>query len=75
VTEEKSQSRAESTKVAYPPGDGSYIVPVLHARLPARAVELGFWGVLAGAALMDAIDLPLALAVGVGVVVARHRLR
>lgn len=75
MTEAKSQSGAESTKVASPPGDGSYVVPVLHSRLPGRAVEFGFWGGLAGAVLMGAIDLPLALAVGVGVVVARHRLR
>ncbi len=73
--ESKSQSQSESTKVAPMPGDGSYVVPLLHSRLPARAVELGFWGGLAGAALVGAIDLPLALAVGVGVVIARHHLR
>jgi len=75
VTEAKSQPQPESSDVAPLVETDSYVVPVLHARLPAQAVELGFWAGLAGAALMGAIDLPLALAVGVGVVVARHRLR
>lgn len=57
------------------PGDGSYVIPVLHAHVPSRTVEWGFWGVLAGAALFGAIDPPLALLVGAGVVVARHRRR
>lgn len=57
------------------PTDGSYVVPMLHTHVPARAVEWGFWGGLAGAALLGAIDPPLALLVGAGVVVARHRLR
>ena len=53
--------------------DGSYELPVVHAHVPARVVEVGFWGGLAGAALLGAIDPPLALLVGAGVVVARHR--
>lgn len=54
---------------------GSYVVPLVHAHLPARGVELGFWGGLAGAALLGAIDPPLALAVGAGVLIARHHNR
>ena len=61
-------SRRES-----PVADGSYELPVVHTHVPARAVEFGFWGGLAGAALLGAIDPPLALLVGAGVVVARHR--
>ncbi len=53
--------------------DGSYELPVVHTHVPARAVEVGFWGGLAGATLLGAIDPPLALLVGAGVVVARHR--
>ena len=75
MTEAKSQSRSDSATAASPHANGGYVVPLLHARVPARAVELGFWGGLAGATALGVIDLPLALAVGVGVVVARHRLR
>lgn len=53
--------------------DSGYELPVLHMRVPARAVEMGFWGGLAGAALLGAIDPPLAFLVGAGVVVARHQ--
>lgn len=54
-------------------GDGSYVVPVVHTHIPAPAVEVGFWAGLAGAALLGIVDPPLALLVGTGVVVARHR--
>lgn len=60
-------------KKAPAPADGSYELPVVHVHVPARAVEMGFWGGLAGAALLGAVDPPLALLVGAGVVVARHR--
>ncbi len=53
--------------------DGSYELPIVHTHVPARAVEVGFWGGPAGATLLGAIDPPLALLVGAGVVVARHR--
>ena len=56
-------------------GDGSYVVPLVHAHVPARAVEWGFWGGLAGAAMFGAIDPPLAMLLGAGVIVARHRRR
>lgn len=55
--------------------DGAYVLPVVHTPVPARVVELGFWGGLVGATLLGAIDPPLAVVVGVGVVVARHRRR
>jgi hypothetical protein len=50
-----------------------YVVPVVHTHVPPRVVETGFWGGLAGAALLGAIDPPLALLVGAGVIIARHR--
>lgn len=53
--------------------DGGYVLPVVHAHIPASAVEVGFWAGLAGAAVLGMVDPPLALLVGAGVVVARHR--
>ena len=53
--------------------DSDYVIPVVNAHVPARAVELGFWGGLAGATLLGALDPPLAVLVGAGVVIARHR--
>lgn len=54
-------------------GSSGYVVPVIHAHLPERAVNVGFLGGLAAAVVLGAVDLPLALLVGVGVAVARHR--
>lgn len=52
---------------------GDYVVPVIHIHLPESAVRVGFYGGLAAAVAAGAVDLPLALLVGVGVVIARHR--
>lgn len=76
---EPSPERSEAGAAAPVPElaqrDGSYVVPIVHAHLPARAVEWGFWGALAGSAVLGAVDPPLAALVGLGVVVARHRRR
>ena len=40
---------------------------------PAKVVDVGFWGGLTGAAVLGAIDPPLAILVGAGVVIARHQ--
>jgi hypothetical protein len=50
-----------------------YQVPLVGVTVPARLVETGFWGGLVGAAALGALDPPLALLVGAGVLVARHR--
>ncbi len=50
-----------------------YKVPLVGVTVPSRLVETGFWGGLLGAAAFGALDPPLALLVGAGVVVARHR--
>jgi hypothetical protein len=50
-----------------------YRIPGVGASVPARMVETGFWGGLLGAAVLGAIDPPLALLVGAGVAIARHR--
>jgi len=52
---------------------GDYVVPVIHIHLPESAVKVGFYGGLAAAVVAGAVDLPLALLVGVGVAIARHR--
>ena len=50
-----------------------YTLPIVHLRVPAKAVDVGFWGGLAGAVVLGVVDPPLGLLVGAGVVVARHR--
>lgn len=55
--------------------DGAYVVPLIHTHVPAPAVEIGFWGALAAAAVFGVVDLPLALVVGAGVALARHQRR
>lgn len=69
-------TRAAATKQA-PPDKGSdrssYVVPVIHTRLPEPLVNVGFFGGLAAAVVVGAVDLPLALLVGAGVVIARHK--
>ncbi len=49
-----------------------YTVPVLHVELSERMVNLGFWGGLGSAVVFGAIDPPLGILIGAGVVVARH---
>jgi hypothetical protein len=51
----------------------SYVVPLVGMRVPGVVVNVGFWGGLAGAAVLGAIDAPLAVLLGAGVLVARHR--
>lgn len=58
-----------------PDGGDAYVLPVLHTQVPERLVNVGFWGGLTGAVLIGAVDLPLGVLVGAGVVVARHRTR
>lgn len=50
-----------------------YTLPLVHMRIPAKAVHLGFWGGLAGAVALGAVDPPLGVLVGAGVVIARHQ--
>ena len=70
-------TRAAVAKLQTPAGDqghpGDYVVPVVHIHLPESAVKVGFYGGLAAAVVAGAVDLPLALLVGVGVAIARHR--
>lgn len=52
--------------------DDAYVVPIAHLAVPRSLVNIGFWGGLTAAAVVGAIELPVAAAIGVGVVVARH---
>ena len=51
----------------------TYVLPVVGVKVPSQVVDLGFWGGLVGAAALGIVDPPLALFVGAGVVIARHR--
>ena len=62
VTERNQPTQAEG-----------YVLPLIHLRMPEAAVNAAFWGALGGAALLGAVDPPLAVLIGAGVVVARHR--
>jgi hypothetical protein len=49
-----------------------YVLPVVHVHVPDALMNAGFWGGLAGAVVLGAVDLPLGVLVGAAVVVARH---
>ena len=49
------------------------MLPVVHMHVPAKLVDVGFWGGLVGAVALGAIDPPIGVLVGAGVVVARHQ--
>lgn len=66
---------AKNSPVASTTNGRGYVLPLLHTRLPESAVEMGFWGGLVAAAVFGALDPPLALIVGAGVVIARHHMR
>jgi len=50
-----------------------YVVPVLHVHVPDKLVTVGFWGGLAGAVALGAVDLPLGALMGAAVVMVRHQ--
>ena len=72
TTTTKPKAVASKNGSAAPSGD-EYQLPVVGVRVPAKIVNVGFWGGLAGAAVLGAIDPPLAVLVGAGVLVARHQ--
>jgi hypothetical protein len=49
-----------------------YVVPLVGVRVPGAVVNVSFWGGLSAAALLGAIDPPLAVLLGAGVVIVRH---
>ena len=58
---------------AEPVSDDGFVVPLVHVHLSEPAVKLGFYGGLAAAVALGAVDLPVGVLVGVGVAIARHR--
>jgi hypothetical protein len=56
-----------------PGGDDVFVLPLVHVKVPESAVNVGFWGALAGAVALGAVELPLAALIGAGVVVAKYR--
>jgi hypothetical protein len=55
------------------PRTNDFVVPIVHVHLPEPAVKLGFYGGLGAAVALGAVDWPLAVLVGAGVAIARHR--
>lgn len=68
-TRSTAASGGASSTAADPSG---YEIPLVGIKVPPGLVETGFWGGLLAAAALGALDPPLALLVGAGVVVARH---
>ena len=52
---------------------GDYVVPVVHVHVPELVMKAGFYGGLATAVAVGALDWPLVLLAGLGVAIARHR--
>jgi hypothetical protein len=50
-----------------------FVVPIVHIHLSEPVVNVGFYGGLAAAVVLGAVDLPLAALVGAAVAIARHR--
>lgn len=57
----------------HPRHTNDFVVPIVHVHLPEPAVKLGFYGGLGAAIALGAVDWPLAVLVGAGVAIARHR--
>ena len=71
VTRPVGTKRETAADTGRSPSD--YVVPVVHVHLPEPVVKAGFYGGLATAAVVGALDWPLVLLAGVGVAMARHR--
>jgi hypothetical protein len=56
-------------------GSGSYVLPLVHTKVPSTVVDTGFWGGLGLAVVTGVVDPPLGILVGAGVLIARHKTR
>ncbi|MGZ4681470.1 MAG: hypothetical protein ACXWBN_00405 [Acidimicrobiales bacterium] len=66
-------AKTTNTRVDVEAGaDDAYVLPITHVKVPRALVNIGFWGGLAAAAVVGAVELPVAVAIGAGVLVARH---
>ncbi len=70
AAQKSSQSPAPP---AEPVSDRGFVVPLIHVHFSESAVNFGFYGGLAAAVALGAVDLPVGVLVGVGVAIARHR--
>jgi hypothetical protein len=68
-----NKERAAKEQPEGPQTSGDYTLPIVHVRVPAKAVNAGFWGGLVGAVALGAVDPPLGVLVGAGVLIARHQ--
>ncbi len=75
VSAETSPVSAETSPLPTAKSNGrdAFVIPIVHINVPEAVVNIGFWGALAGAAALGAVELPLAALIGAGVLVARHR--
>jgi len=73
TTSVKARSKSAGATPEETKTSSDYVLPMVHVRVPATAVNAGFWGGLAGAVALGAVDPPLGLLVGAGVVIARHQ--
>ena len=71
VTRPVGTKRETAADTARSPSD--YVVPVVHVHLPEPVVKAGFYGGVAAAVAVGALDWPLVLLTGVGVAIIRHR--
>jgi len=71
VTRPVRTNRETAADTARSPSD--YVVPVVHVHLPEPVVKAGFYGGVAAAVAVGALDWPLVLLTGVGVAIARHQ--
>ena len=68
-----TKAAKEATQPATKDSGSDYIAPITHTHVRHELVDVAFWGGLVGAVAVGVIDPPLAILVGAGVVVARHR--
>jgi hypothetical protein len=50
-----------------------YDLPLLHVRVPERVGNTAFWLGLVGTVAVGAVEAPVAVLVGAGVAIVRHR--
>jgi len=72
VTDEVTTTKAKPKASTNGAASDSYVLPVVGVHLPGKVVNVAFWGGLVGAVALGAVDPPLGILVGAGVVVARH---
>ncbi len=70
-----AETRNPAAESAAPNAPDSYVMPLIHLHIPRRGVDTGFWVGLGVTTAVGAVDPPLAVLLGAGVLVARHHQR